>query len=47
MEKKLKNDKDEIKENKDKAALDSCVSAPHPEMARNSDEDEPCDDSRA
>ena len=27
-------------------ALDRCISAPHPEMARNTDADEPCDDSR-
>lgn len=24
--------------------LDKCVTAPHPEMARNTDTDEPCDD---
>lgn len=27
--------------------LPYCTSAPHPEMARNSDEDEPCDDGRS
>jgi hypothetical protein len=26
--------------------LDKCISAPHAEMARNTDEDEPCDDGR-
>lgn len=26
--------------------LPQCTSAAHPEMARNSDEDEPCDDGR-
>lgn len=26
--------------------LPSCTSAPHPEMARNADDDEPCDDGR-
>ncbi|HOO71459.1 MAG TPA: hypothetical protein PK926_06830 [Spirochaetota bacterium] len=26
--------------------LDYCTSAAHPEMARNSDEDAPCDDNR-
>ena len=26
--------------------LDTCTSAPHAEMARNTDEDEPCDDGR-
>jgi len=27
--------------------LPPCTTAPHPEMARNYDEDEPCDDGRA
>ncbi|HNX23947.1 MAG TPA: hypothetical protein PKG60_07835 [Spirochaetota bacterium] len=26
--------------------LDKCVTAPHPEMARNTNDDEPCDDDR-
>jgi len=27
--------------------LDKCVTAPHPEMMRNTNEDGPCDDDRA
>jgi len=27
--------------------LDKCVTAPHPEMIRNTNADEPCDDDRA
>lgn len=27
--------------------LPQCTSAPHPEMARNTDSDEPCDDGRS
>ena len=27
--------------------LDKCVTAPHPEMIRNSNADEPCDDDRS
>ena len=27
--------------------LDRCITAPHPEMVRNTDDDEPCDDDRA
>lgn len=30
-----------------KKDLDQCLNAPHPEMARNTDADEPCDDNRA
>ena len=39
--KEILNRKNEIEE------LDKCVTAPHPEMARNTDNDEPCDDGRA
>ena len=31
---------------KEKLPLDKCVTAAHPEMARNYDKDEPCDDGR-
>ena len=47
MKEKIKSIKKNNKEKNDGVILDSCVSAPHPEMARNTDEDEPCDDSRA
>ena len=44
---KKKTDKiiKETEAKKDK--LDQCISAPHPEMVRNTDADEPCDDNRA
>lgn len=29
--------------NEVKHSLDKCINAPHPEMARNSDSDEPCE----
>lgn len=45
MEKKTEKIKKETEKNKDK--LDQCISAPHPEMARNTDSDEPCDDNRS
>ncbi|HOP64425.1 MAG TPA: hypothetical protein PK358_15410 [Spirochaetota bacterium] len=32
-----------IKQKKVKQTLDKCLSAPHPEMARNNDTDEPCE----
>lgn len=31
----------------EKVDLDQCTKAPHPEMARNDDNDEPCDDNRS
>ena len=37
-------DIDKVKGN---VELDKCVTAPHPEMVRNANEDEPCDDDRA
>lgn len=33
----------DIKKKEVKHELDKCVSAPHPEMARNNETDEPCD----
>ncbi len=44
---KKENLKNEIIENKKKKNLDQCLSAAHPEMIRNTDTDEPCDDNRA
>ena len=44
---KKENLKKEILESKEKVKIDQCLSAPHPEMARNTDADEPCDDNRA
>jgi hypothetical protein len=38
------SDKDKIQGNME---LDKCVTAPHPEMIRNTNADEPCDDDRA
>ena len=45
----MKNQKSEIlKENEsEKKKLDQCLTAPHPEMVRNTDPDEPCDDNRS
>jgi hypothetical protein len=40
----IKSDKHKIQE---KLHLDKCVSAAHPEMVRNNDDDEPCDDGRS
>jgi hypothetical protein len=45
---KDKDNKEIAKENElKKKKLDQCTTAPHPEMARNTDSDEPCDDNRA
>ena len=44
---KKENLKDEQSDIKKKKNLDQCLSAPHAEMARNTDTDEPCDDNRA
>lgn len=44
MKKKTEKIKKETEMNKNK--LDQCTSASHPEMARNTDADEPCDDNR-
>jgi hypothetical protein len=45
---KDKDNKEIAKENKlKKKDLDQCTIAPHPEMVRNTDADEPCDDNRA
>lgn len=45
----MKNRKNEIikEESPKKKNLDQCTTAAHPEMARNTDADEPCDDNRA
>ena len=45
MEKKTEKIAKEAETKKNR--LDQCTSAPHPEMARNTDADEPCDDNRA
>lgn len=37
----------DIKKIQDNMKLDKCVTAPHPEMIRNTNKDEPCDDARA
>ena len=37
------NVKHENKSKEKKEPLDKCISAPHPEMARNSESDEPCE----
>ena len=42
--------KENIKQNinkTEKVPLDRCITAAHPEMVRNSNDDEPCDDSRS
>jgi len=46
MKNKIKNidKKDNIKQIQ---PLDKCVTAAHAEMARNNDDDEPCDDNRS
>ena len=36
--------KDKIDKKIEIEELDKCLTAPHPEMARNTDNDEPCDD---
>ena len=39
------NEKNEnIKKNKELHTLDKCITAPHPEMARNTGKDEPCEE---
>ena len=45
----MKNKKNEIikEESHKKKFMDQCTSAAHPEMVRNTDLDEPCDDNRA
>ena len=44
----MKNTNNENKAEKiRKYELESCLIAAHPEMIRNSNEDEPCDDNRA
>ena len=45
--KKETNDKNLHKDEHKKAQLDRCVTAANPEMIRNNNEDEPCDDNRA
>jgi len=47
MEHKTENpDEQEIKKMTD-MNLDKCLTADHPEMARNNNDDEPCDDNRS
>ena len=41
--KTLTKENENIKKQEVKHTLDKCVSAPHPEMARNNENDEPCD----
>ena len=41
---KEKKEKKDILNNKNLEPLDKCLTAPHAEMARNNDDDEPCDD---
>ena len=43
---KNNNEKKELLEKNKKIELEPCRNAPHAEMARNQDKDEPCDDSR-
>ena len=48
MKEKIENiEPTEIDKVKGNIELDKCVTAPHPEMIRNSDADEPCDDDRS
>ncbi|HOP31065.1 MAG TPA: hypothetical protein P5120_14585 [Spirochaetota bacterium] len=35
---------EKIKDKEDIKTLDKCLSAPHPEMARNNESDEPCEE---
>ncbi len=41
--KTIRKENNNLKKKEVKYSLDKCVNAPHPEMARNSDTDEPCE----
>jgi hypothetical protein len=47
MKEKIETIKKNDKDKNEKLNLDKCVSAAHPEMARNENDDEPCDDGRS
>lgn len=45
----MKENNEHIKEKEiihEKVEINGCMTAPHPEMARNTEEDEPCEESK-
>ena len=47
MKEKIENINKNIIKSKSNHPLDRCITTAHPEMARNNNDDEPCDDDRS